>query len=109
MPLDHCQSHEEHNKNMSKLWDALDAVRAKVNNQDGRWIILALIIVAAIGFGWKAIDRIDASVSRIADATVRMDKNFSVYMAESTKELNQVKARLLSLEDDVKDMQRSQR
>jgi cell division protein FtsB len=103
-PQPHCETHDEHSQTMRDQWKAIATVKAKVDNQAGRWIILGLVLVAGLGWLGYSVNLISASTAQTAAAVASIDKTMASYIASSTERINQLVDRVEDLEDEIHDM-----
>ncbi len=100
----HCETHDEHARSLRDLWAAVSALRGRVSNHDGRWVILGIILVAGLGWVGYAVNIIGASTERTATAVAGIDKSVAAYMASNTERLNQLVDRIDRIEEEIHDM-----
>ncbi len=73
---EHCSEHDDNT--------------ATLNRHKGFWIVIFVVMMAAISSGWSFLERIDDSVQVMAESTTKMDKVFTGYMAANTQKLTYI-------------------
>jgi hypothetical protein len=89
---------------MQKLRDAVDSIKGRVDNQSGRWIILCVVLVSALGWIGAAVNDIGESTGKTAAAVVSIDKTMAVYIASSSEQISQLAEQIAQINREIADI-----
>ncbi len=108
------QKHHDEHDHAPSTCEGLGKLATKVANQEGRWWVLGLVLVVALGalftlqitansYNNKAISAIQMSSAKTSESSHQMNVIFSAYIAADTERSNQMAARLERIEDEIQD------
>ncbi len=103
---EHCDLHEDHSKEFTRLWKFIGTVKTTVDKHSGMWVVVFLILVAALAWVGYAVNRIGDDSNTTAKNTAEIRVTVTAYMAANTERLNELKNRLVRCEEDIKEIRK---
>ncbi len=108
---DHCANHEARENDFISL-------KGKVDNQEGRWWVVGIVLVVALGaLFWlqitnnqsnrATIEAIQANTKETSRSTKNLELNVTAYMSASTERINGFENRMSRVEEELREMRRA--